>query len=249
MTPAMAAVPRTAVPRRILVAEDEKKVASFLEQGLREEGYAVDVAHDGTEASMKAMVHDYDLLLLDVMMPGKTGLEIVREVRSREKNQGNLIADALLQQARETPRGRLEQLVLARRPGGLDGGTDAAAGAGDRFVGFALQPPLELVRAVAAPDQVCVAIDEAGRQPATTAVHVRVGSHLLTVILRPGVDDAAVGDGHPRHPCARDPARGTAVRYRRREIHVVDERVGEDCHGRLPAVMLVEILVVYTTFV
>jgi DNA-binding response OmpR family regulator len=70
---------------RILVAEDEKKVASFLEKGLREEGYSVDVAHDGTEAAMKAMVHDYDLLLLDVMMPGKTGLEIVREVRSKAK--------------------------------------------------------------------------------------------------------------------------------------------------------------------
>jgi DNA-binding response OmpR family regulator len=70
---------------RILVAEDDKKVASFLEKGLREEGYSVDVAHDGEEGAMKAMVHDYDLLLLDVMMPGKTGLEIVREVRSREK--------------------------------------------------------------------------------------------------------------------------------------------------------------------
>jgi len=70
---------------RILVAEDDKKVASFLEKGLREEGYAVDVAHDGTEGATKAMVHDYDLLLLDVMLPGKSGLEIVREVRAREK--------------------------------------------------------------------------------------------------------------------------------------------------------------------
>ncbi|MGD2067183.1 MAG: response regulator transcription factor [Gemmatimonadota bacterium] len=70
---------------RILVAEDDKKVASFLEKGLREEGYAVDVAHDGTEGAMKALVYEYDLLLLDVMMPGKSGLEIVRELRSREK--------------------------------------------------------------------------------------------------------------------------------------------------------------------
>jgi DNA-binding response OmpR family regulator len=71
---------------RILVAEDDKKVASFLEKGLREEGYAVDVALDGTDGGMKALVHDYDLLLLDVMMPGRTGLDIVREVRAREKN-------------------------------------------------------------------------------------------------------------------------------------------------------------------
>lgn len=70
---------------RILVAEDDKKVASFLEKGLREEGYAVDVAHDGTEGAMKALVYEYDLLLLDVMMPGKSGLEVVREVRSQEK--------------------------------------------------------------------------------------------------------------------------------------------------------------------
>ncbi|NIP58968.1 MAG: response regulator, partial [Gemmatimonadetes bacterium] len=62
---------------RILVVEDDRKVASFLEKGLREEGYAVDVAHDGDEGSMKAHVHDYDLLLLDVMLPGKSGLEIV----------------------------------------------------------------------------------------------------------------------------------------------------------------------------
>ncbi len=70
---------------RILVAEDDKKVASFLERGLREEGYSVDVAHNGAEGAMKALVYDYDLLLLDVMMPDKSGLEIVREVRSKER--------------------------------------------------------------------------------------------------------------------------------------------------------------------
>ena len=69
---------------RILVAEDDKKVASFLEKGLREEGYSVDVAHDGSEGAVMAMVHDYDLLVLDIMMPGKTGLEIVRDLRSKE---------------------------------------------------------------------------------------------------------------------------------------------------------------------
>jgi DNA-binding response OmpR family regulator len=69
---------------RILVVEDDKKVASFLEKGLREEGYAVDVAHDGDDGLVLAHVHEYDLLLLDVMLPGKSGLEIVRDVRSRE---------------------------------------------------------------------------------------------------------------------------------------------------------------------
>lgn len=71
---------------RILVAEDDKKVASFLHKGLREEGYSVDVAHDGIDGGMKALVYDYDLLLLDVMLPGRSGLDIVREVRAREKS-------------------------------------------------------------------------------------------------------------------------------------------------------------------
>ncbi|MDZ7778848.1 MAG: response regulator transcription factor [Gemmatimonadota bacterium] len=69
---------------RILVVEDDRKVASFLERGLREEGYAVDVANDGEDGRLKAHVHDYDLLLLDVMLPGISGLEIVRELRRRE---------------------------------------------------------------------------------------------------------------------------------------------------------------------
>ena len=71
---------------RILVVEDDRKVASFLERGLREEGYSVDVAHDGEDGRLKAHVHDYDLLLLDVMLPGASGLEVVRDLRKREKS-------------------------------------------------------------------------------------------------------------------------------------------------------------------
>jgi DNA-binding response OmpR family regulator len=71
---------------RILIVEDDRKVASFLEQGLREEGYAVDVAHDGADGSMKAHVYDYDLLVLDVMLPGRTGLEIVRGLRKEQRS-------------------------------------------------------------------------------------------------------------------------------------------------------------------
>ena len=95
---------------RILVVEDERKVASFLEQGLREEGYAVDVAHDGAEGALKAQVYDYDLLLLDVMLPGKSGLEIVRAMRSREKT-----VPVLLLTARDSQ----EDIVQ-----GLDAGAD-----------------------------------------------------------------------------------------------------------------------------
>jgi DNA-binding response OmpR family regulator len=70
---------------RILIIEDDKKVASFIARGLREEGYAVDTAHDGIDGSMKAHVYDYDLLVVDVMLPGKTGFEIVHELRKERK--------------------------------------------------------------------------------------------------------------------------------------------------------------------
>ncbi len=70
---------------RILVVEDDRKVASFLERGLREEGYSVDVAHDGDAGSLKANVYDYDLAILDVMLPGKTGYEIVRDLRKGQR--------------------------------------------------------------------------------------------------------------------------------------------------------------------
>jgi len=70
---------------RILVVEDDRKVASFLQKGLREEGHVVDAAHDGVEGAMRALVYDYDLLLLDVLLPNKSGLEIVREVRMKER--------------------------------------------------------------------------------------------------------------------------------------------------------------------
>lgn len=69
---------------KILVIEDNRKVASFVEKGLREEGYAVDVAHDGIEGHSKAHVYDYDLLIVDIMLPGKSGYEIVHDLRKEE---------------------------------------------------------------------------------------------------------------------------------------------------------------------
>ena len=66
---------------KILVVEDDRKVAGFIEQGLREEGYAVDVAPDGDHATMLAHVYEYDALVLDVMLPKKTGLQVATELR------------------------------------------------------------------------------------------------------------------------------------------------------------------------
>jgi two-component system copper resistance phosphate regulon response regulator CusR len=67
---------------RILVIEDDRKIASFLERGLREDGYAVDVVHDGHEGTTNALVYDYDLLIVDIMLPGRNGYEIVRRLRT-----------------------------------------------------------------------------------------------------------------------------------------------------------------------
>lgn len=66
---------------RILLAEDEPKVAAHLERGLREAGHLVDVARDGMAALALAREKDYDALVLDVMLPNKDGIEIIRELR------------------------------------------------------------------------------------------------------------------------------------------------------------------------
>lgn len=70
---------------RILVVEDEKGIARFLRDGLQEEGFAVDVAPDGVKGLELALVYDYDLLLLDWMLPGMSGLEICRRYRKEGK--------------------------------------------------------------------------------------------------------------------------------------------------------------------
>ena len=66
---------------KILVVEDDRKVAGFIEQGLKEEGYVVDVAPDGDEATMLAHVYDYDIILLDIVLPKKNGFQIATELR------------------------------------------------------------------------------------------------------------------------------------------------------------------------
>lgn len=71
---------------KILVVEDDRKVAGFIEQGLKEEGYVVDVAPDGDEASMLAHVYDYDIILLDVVLPRKNGFQVAAELRREGRN-------------------------------------------------------------------------------------------------------------------------------------------------------------------
>ena len=71
---------------KILVIEDEKKVANFLQKGLKEEQYVVDVAYDGLDGEDLATTNDYDLILLDIMLPGKDGIEILKTLRQRQIN-------------------------------------------------------------------------------------------------------------------------------------------------------------------
>jgi len=68
---------------RILVIEDEPTLAGFIEQSLRADGYAVTVHHDGPSGEAAALTGDYALVLLDLTLPGKDGLEVLRTIRAR----------------------------------------------------------------------------------------------------------------------------------------------------------------------
>lgn len=71
---------------RILLVEDERQAAQLLAKGLREQSYAVDIASDGENAVYLATVNDYDALILDLMLPGKDGFDVCRELRSAGKS-------------------------------------------------------------------------------------------------------------------------------------------------------------------
>jgi DNA-binding response OmpR family regulator len=68
---------------RILIVEDEAGVAGFLEQGLKEAGYAIDVARDGAEGLEYALAFEHDAIVLDIMLPRMNGLDVLREIRNR----------------------------------------------------------------------------------------------------------------------------------------------------------------------
>ena len=79
---------------RVLVVEDDPKLLDSIRQGLKEHGFAVDVAPDGRLGLELALGADYDALVLDVMLPGKSGLEILRELRTRHRATPVLILSA-----------------------------------------------------------------------------------------------------------------------------------------------------------
>ncbi|MCX6544562.1 MAG: response regulator transcription factor [Acidobacteria bacterium] len=67
---------------RVLVIEDDRKVASFIQTGLEQEGYAVDLLHDGAGAGEQARTIDYDAVVLDLMLPGRSGFQVLRDIRA-----------------------------------------------------------------------------------------------------------------------------------------------------------------------
>ena len=95
---------------KILVVEDDSKVAGFIDHGLREEGYVVDVASDGEQATMLAHASDYDIILLDLLLPKKNGFQVANELRREGRNTPILMI---------TSRDALEDVVR-----GLDAGAD-----------------------------------------------------------------------------------------------------------------------------
>jgi heavy metal response regulator len=95
---------------RILLVEDEQSIAQFIRQGLSEAGYAVDVVSDGTSGLDYALAADYDALLLDILLPGRDGLSMLKQLRAAGKK-----TPVLLLTARDSVEDRVK---------GLDVGAD-----------------------------------------------------------------------------------------------------------------------------
>ena len=95
---------------RILVVDDDRRLCAVIKRGLLEEAYAVDVAYDGEEGEYLAEVNPYDLIILDIMLPNKDGIEVCRELRTKKVN-----TPILMLTAKDTVEDRVK---------GLDAGAD-----------------------------------------------------------------------------------------------------------------------------
>ncbi|HEY0913434.1 MAG TPA: heavy metal response regulator transcription factor [Solimonas sp.] len=95
---------------KILIVEDEPKTSAYLHRGLVEQGYAVDVAQNGIDGRHLALEFDYDVIVLDVMLPGLDGLSVLRELRQRKQTPVIML----------TARDRIDDRVLGLQAGADD---------------------------------------------------------------------------------------------------------------------------------
>jgi len=95
---------------RILVVDDEQNIANYLKKGLQESGYVVDVAFDGEEAFYFTSINDYDLILLDIMIPKLNGIEVCKKLRNANNKSYIILV---------TAKDKTEDKVI-----GLDAGAD-----------------------------------------------------------------------------------------------------------------------------
>jgi two-component system alkaline phosphatase synthesis response regulator PhoP len=100
--------------KRILLVEDEPGLVLTLTDRLRSEGYAVEAARNGDEALKKAAAHSFDLVILDVMLPGRSGFDVCRELRSRRSASADVPILFL------TARGEVADKVVGLKLGGDD---------------------------------------------------------------------------------------------------------------------------------
>ena len=186
---------------RILVIEDEVKVAAFVRQALTEEGHAVDVAHDGEAGLELARAADYDLLVLDWLLPGRDGLAVCRALRDA----GSRLPILML-----TARDAVEDRIR-----GLDTGAD------DYLVKpFALGELLARARALLrrgpAGTLPVLRVGDLTLDPATRRVRRGgPGDHPF----RQGVRPAGIPDAPRRADRRPDPDHGTRLGLRLRQRH------------------------------
>src|SRR5688500_6261262 len=103
-------------PLKCLVADDEPQIGSLLHDALAQQGYVADVVTDGDTASRKLAEHEYALLVADVMMPIKTGVELVRELRARGRETPVVLMSSFLSEEALAACSKLEHIAFLQKP-------------------------------------------------------------------------------------------------------------------------------------
>ena len=140
---------------RLLLIEDDRKLSALLARGLREEGFAVDATDDGDDGAWRAGEHEYDAIVLDVMLPGMDGFQVLEKMRSKGRRTPGLML---------TARG-----ALADRVRGLNSGADDYLKKPFDFEELLARIHALLRRAAPEPD-VCLRADDLVLDPRTRAV-------------------------------------------------------------------------------